>query len=89
MVIIICCTKSHENHGRAYREGGFHIAGSEQNRAMQNIEGVHISLTPKLGNKTWRAYIEGVHMWRVHIWRVDCTLRMTSSVNTIARNYPN
>jgi len=25
MVIIICCTKSHENHGRAYREGGFHI----------------------------------------------------------------
>jgi len=28
--------------GRAYREGGFHITGSEQNRAMQNIEGVHI-----------------------------------------------
>ena len=31
-----------QNHGRAYREGGFHIAGSEKHRAMQNIEGVHI-----------------------------------------------
>ena len=31
--------------GRAYREGGFHITGSEQNRAMQNIEGVlYVSL---------------------------------------------
>ena len=41
MEIIICCTKSHENHGRACIEGETHIVGIEKNRAMQNMEGVH------------------------------------------------
>jgi serine/threonine protein kinase len=34
-------------------------------------------LTPELGNKTWRAYMEGVHICRVHIWRVDCINKLT------------
>ena len=46
--------------GRAYREGGFHITGSEQNRAMQNIEGVHIFTNSRAWDKTWRTYMEGV-----------------------------
>ena len=48
--------------GMHIERGDFHIAGSEKNCAMQNIEGVHILLTPELGNKTWHAYMEGACM---------------------------
>ena len=40
---------------------------------MQNMEGVHQFPNSRAGNKPWRACMEGVLIWRVLEWRVDCT----------------
>jgi len=39
---------------------------------MQNMEGVHQFPNSRAGNKPWRACMEGVLIWRVLEWRVDC-----------------
>ena len=39
------------------------------------MEGVHLSLIPELGNKVRRAFIEGVHLERVYLERVDCMFK--------------
>ena len=38
------------------------MVGLRKNRAVQNIEGVHLRLIPKLGNES------SVHLWRVCIY---------------------
>jgi len=37
------------------------------------MEGVHLALRSQLGTEQKGALIEGVHLWRVHLQRVDCT----------------
>jgi hypothetical protein len=44
--------KSRESHGRAFREGDFIYTELENDRAVQSIEGVHLSLIPEVGNET-------------------------------------
>ena len=51
--------QSRESHGRAFREGGFIYTELGKDRAVQSMEGVHLSLIPKVGNETYRAFIEG------------------------------
>jgi hypothetical protein len=35
--------------------------------------GCAFSIKSQLGTKQKGAFIEGVHLWRVHLGRVDCT----------------
>ena len=43
---------------------------------VQNIEGVHLSLSPKLGTVPNRAFREGVHLESVHLERFVCIYRI-------------
>ena len=38
------------------------MVGIRKDRAVQNMEGVHLRLIPKLGNEKQRAFMEGVHL---------------------------
>ena len=49
-----------------------YIYGTEKNRAVQGGGGVHLSLSPELGNRRERAFREGVHLEGVHLEGVDC-----------------
>ena len=38
------------------------MVGIRKDRAVQNMEGVHLRLIPKLGNEKQRAFMEGAFM---------------------------
>ena len=57
---------------RAFRDYGLYGRGPKKSLHVQNTEGVHLSLSPKLGTVPNRAFREGVHLESVHLERFVC-----------------
>jgi len=43
------------------------------------VGGVQLTLNPQAGTKLTGAIREGMQLWRVQLWRFDCTIKMTES----------
>ena len=50
-----------------------YMTGPEKSLHVQNTEGVHLSLSPKLGTVPNCAFREGVHLESVHLERFVCS----------------
>ena len=51
-----------------------HLGGTEKSLHVQNTEGVHLSLSPKFGTMSNRAFREGVHLEGVHLEGFLCMI---------------
>ena len=56
--------------------------GLKKDCTVQRGEGVHLFLSPELGNRRERAFREGVHLEGVHLEGVDC---MRTNLSIIQR----
>jgi hypothetical protein len=70
------------------------MSGTRNLLHVQNIEGVHLSLSPELGTDCERAIREGVHLWRADCSivsyhcqrRLKCARGLTYSQNPLNAN---
>ena len=55
--------------------------------ARVEYRGCVFSIKSQLGTKQKGAFIEGVHLWKVYLWRVDCILKFELLLSKILCDY--